>query len=321
MGELSTSALTGKEHYTDEEFAKQYVSQLSQVLPLDFMEGGGGWHAFVPSMIKPYVEAQSNTSWTGLPIYRDNTFKPYDPEWTRAYSSANKQLVDATKWLNEATGGDDVTKGFIDWNPAKIEYMLKGYLGGYFTMYDRLQKTAETALGNRDFEWRNIPMASRVLREGDERTEARKLTNEYFDLVDEYNDTKHKVKEYEKISKSDREDAIKYAQKLAYLNNSEEYTRYLLMEYYKPILDQFHDMVKEADGEQSKRIKGEENALRRELINIIHSIDDGAEIDVDAAIDEMLMGILNDEQSDISLRKKAQNTIKKHRKAMAASQQ
>lgn len=321
LGELSTGALTGKEHYTDEEFAKQYVSQLSQVLPLDFMEGGGGWHAFVPSMIKPYVEAQSNTSWTGLPIYRDNTFKPYDPEWTRAYSSANKQLVDATKWLNEATGGDDVTKGFIDWNPAKIEYLLKGYLGGYFTMYDRLQKTAETALGNRDFEWRNIPMASRVLREGDERTEARKLTNEYFDLVDEYNDTKHKVKEYEKISKSDREDAIKYAQKLAYLNNSDEYTRYLLMEYYKPILDQFNDMVKEADGEQAKRIKDEENALRRELINIIHSIDDGAEIDVDAAIDEMLMGILNDEQSDISLRKKAQNTIKKHRKAMATSQQ
>ena len=117
--------LTGNERYSDEEAGRQMVSQISQVLPLDFMEGGGGWHAFVPSQLKPMVEANNNKSWTGLPIYRDNKYTPYMPQWTRDYASANQQIVEGTRWLNEATGGDDVTQGYIDWNTEKIEYMLK----------------------------------------------------------------------------------------------------------------------------------------------------------------------------------------------------
>ena len=56
LGELATGVISGKERYSDEEFAKQFTSQISQVLPLDFIEGGGGLHAFVPSQIKPFVE-------------------------------------------------------------------------------------------------------------------------------------------------------------------------------------------------------------------------------------------------------------------------
>ena len=314
LGELATGMLTGNERYSDEEAGKQVVSQLSQVLPLDFMEGGGGWHAFVPSQMKPFVEANSNKSWTGLPIYRENKYRPYDPQWTRAYQSANKQIVEATRWLNEATGGDDVTQGWIDWNPAKIEYMLKGYLGGYFTMYDRLQKTAETVFGDREFEWRNIPMASRVLKEGDERTEARKITNDYFNMLDEYKKTDAKLKGYEKIAESDREDAIEYAQRIDWLHNSREYTHYLIMDAYQPVLKAYYDKGKEAEGDEKQQLKTAENALRKQCVDLIHAVDDGGDVDVEAEIEKVLLGLLDDESVDVDLKKAAQRGVKRARK-------
>lgn len=293
LGELATGMLTGKERYSDEEFAKQFVSQLSQVLPLDFMEGGGGWHALIPSQLKPFVEAQTNKSWTGLPIYKDTPFNQNDPEWTKAYKSANKQLVEATKWLNDLTNGKDYAadekKGWIDINPAKLEYMLKGYFGGYTTMLDRFVKTAETVFGDRDFEWRNIPMASRVLREGDERTANRKLTNEYFDLLKEYDETKSIEKK--KREKAESGDYVAKADYVAYTNFNENYKKAQVIDNFKPLLDALHDEKKNQSEYSVVEIEERENELRREMVDLIHSIQDakkGQMPDIETPVDHML---------------------------------
>lgn len=312
LGELTTGVVTGKERYSDEELAKQFTSQISQVLPLDFMEGSGGWHAFVPSQIKPFVEAATNKGWTGLPIYRENKFKPYAPQWTRAYDSANKQLVEATKWLNEKTGGDDVTQGFIDWNPAKIEYMLKGYLGGVFTMYDRLQKTTETVFGQRDFDWRNIPVASRVLKQGDERTAARKARSEYSDLLHEYENTRERLRGYEKIVDSKREDYMEYAERIDFLHHSKKYTHYQILDYYKPLFDAYYKLEKDADGADKRQIQQEEDVLRREFVDLIHAVDDGKDVDVDAHIINMMNDMLKSDREEVS--KAAGRAYKRHDK-------
>lgn len=71
MGELAMSAVSGKEHYTGEELANQIAGQFSQLMPIDFLEGGGGWNAFVPSSVKPFAEVIANKSWTGMPLYKD----------------------------------------------------------------------------------------------------------------------------------------------------------------------------------------------------------------------------------------------------------
>lgn len=293
LGELATGVLTGKERYNDEEFAKQFVSQLSQVLPLDFMEGGGGWHALIPSQFKPLLEAHNNKSWTGLPIYKDTPFNKNDPEWTKAYKSANKQLVEATKWLNDLTNGKDYAadekKGWIDINPAKLEYMLKGYFGGYTTMLDRFVKTAETVFGDRDFEWRNIPMASRVLKEGDERTANRKITNEYYNLLDEYDETKSIEKK--KREKAESGDYIAKADYVAWTNFNENYKKAQVIDNFKPLLDALKDEKKHQSEYSLAEIEERENELRREMVDIIHSIQDakkGQIPDIETPVDNML---------------------------------
>lgn len=183
MGELMISVLNGKEHLTGEEIAEAITGQATQILPIDFLEGGGGLNAFVPSAYKPLWEAYvAEKSWTGMPLYKDTPYNKDMPEWTKAYKSANKYIVGLANAMNEATGGDPYTKGTIDFNPAKIEYMLNGYFGGVFGTIDKLSKTAETITDNREYDPRSFLLVNRLVKAGDERTEYRAVNNEYFRL-------------------------------------------------------------------------------------------------------------------------------------------
>lgn len=184
LGELAHGVISGDEHYSNEELAFQMAAQVSQIVPLDMLEGGGGVTPYIPSAAKPVTEAYiMNRDWTGLPVYKDTPFNKNDPEWTKAYASADTHLVDFARWLNEISGGDDYKKGAIDINPAKIEHVLSSTFGGVISFPNKLNKTGETIFGDREFEWRNIPIANRLVKSGDERTANRKLKNEYYKLV------------------------------------------------------------------------------------------------------------------------------------------
>jgi|GEM_PF-1531786 len=269
MGELAMGVISGKEHYSSSELAFQIGSQVSQVLPLDMLEGGGGISPLIPSAAKPLVEAYvMNKSWTGLPIYKDTYFNKDMPEWTKAYKSANKQLVGLAEAANRFSGGDEYTKGAIDINPARVEYMLNGYFGGYATLVNKLVKMGETAVGARDFEWRNMLVASRVVKSGDERTQRRKLTNEFSNIKEEAEKTSKRLRGYE-----DKADAgvAEYAEKLDFLMNSPEYLRYEIYEDYKlDLQDIREDMKYETDPSSYKDLEDEYYALIRELVDEVN---------------------------------------------------
>lgn len=269
MGELAMGVISGKEHYSSSELAFQIGSQVSQVLPLDMLEGGGGISPLIPSAAKPLVEAYvMNKSWTGLPIYKDTYFNKDMPEWTKAYKSANKQLVGLAEAANRFSGGDEYTKGAIDINPARVEYMLNGYFGGYATLVNKLVKMGETAVGARDFEWRNMLVASRVVKSGDERTQRRKLTNEFFNIKDEAEKTSKRLRGYEDKADSG---VAEYAEKLDFLMNSPEYLRYEIYEDYKlDLQDIREDMKYETDPSSYKDLEDEYYALIRELVDEVN---------------------------------------------------
>lgn len=269
MGELAMGTITGKEHYSDKELAFQIGSQVSQVFPLDMLEGGGGISPLIPSAAKPVVEAYiMNKSWTGMPIYKDTYFNKDLPNWTKAYKSANKQLVELAETANRMSGGDEFTKGAVDINPARVEYMLNGYFGGYSTLVNKLVKMAETATGQRDFEWRNMLVASRLVKSGDERTQRRKLTNDFFNIKDEAEQTQRRLRGYE-----DKADAglADYAEKLDFLMNSPEYLRFEIYdEYSADLKDIREDMKEETDPEQYKVLEDEYYALMREMVDKVN---------------------------------------------------
>ena len=271
LGELMISAMSGKEHLSDGELANAIAGQVSQILPLDILEGGGGMKAFIPSSIKPFAEAYGyNKSWTGLPIYKDTPYNKDMPEWTKAYKSANKYLVDLSEVLNEATGGDKYTKGNIDINPAKVEYVLTGYFGGVANTIDRLMKMGETIIGQREYDPKSFLILNRIIKNGDERTEYKAVNNEYFRLKEEHDKFKTRLRHYE----SDTNNGVfDYAEKIDFLYNSPEYERYEIFENYRPSIDEMYDILKEiTDDDERKSIEADLNELKKMMISDMNEI-------------------------------------------------
>jgi len=265
LGELCGSTIFNGEELT----VHKVLSLTSQLLPVDFMAGQveGDFNliqAFVPSSIKTHFELKNNRSWSGIPIYKDTPFNQDKPDYTKAYSNANKHIVNITKNLNEKTGGDAHTKGIIDMNPAKAEYWLQANLGGIWTLVDQLIKTGEWALGKRDFRWNYIPVAERFVTTPDERTAYRYVNNEYFRLKKEHDQLHTRIKAYEKDTYNGIFD---YAEKIDFLYNSPEYKRYEIFELYRKDIEFLNEMLKNTyDNDERKELESYLNELKKEMI-------------------------------------------------------
>lgn len=270
LGELMISSMSGKENFTTKELAKQIAGLASQVLPLDIMQDGGSLTALVPSAFKPMAEVGVNKSWTGAPIYKDTEYNKKDPEWTKAYKSANTAIVEATKFLNQETGGNTHKSGHIDFNPAVIEYLLNGYFSGVSNTVDRLSKMAEWAVGKREYSPRDFIFINRLSKKGDERTEARAVNNEYYRLKEEHDEVKKLLKAYEDDTYNGIFD---YAEELHLLNNSEEFARSEIFDMYADEIKTLEREYKEAEtDEERKEIERVTIETKKMLIDDVNAI-------------------------------------------------
>jgi hypothetical protein len=271
MGELAMTAMSGKNQMTRGEAMLSAAEQLSQVLPIDFMEGGGSWTAAVPTALKPIVEASMNKGWTGLPIYKDTPFNKDDPEWAKSYKGVNGELKAVTKWLSDNTGGDDYTGGAIDLNPAQIEYVMKGMLGGYYSFMDKVVKTVKMPFGAQPVETKDIPFANRLYAYGDERTKERAINNAYFKFSKEHDHTKKLLRNYEREAEQGSE---KYIEKINLMYNEPEYARYLIFEEYSKDIDRLGKLRKEVQGDPDATLEIDKQIsdLRKEMVNKLREV-------------------------------------------------
>ena len=268
LGEMSSGIVSGKEKYTDKKMAMKIAEQMSQVLPLDMMEGGGGFSAFVPSSVKPLIEAGDNKDWTGLPLYKDNDFNKGMPEWTKAFKSVDPAILAMTKYANELTGGNKYSKGDVNLNPAIIEHILDGYFGGIEATRSQLVKSAETAWGSRDFDWRNIPVGNRLIKSGDERTKKKAIDNAYYENLEEMDKIALRLRGYEKElddPKNDDFEIAKYQKLLNDLEDSEEYERYEVFMDLNSELKSMMDDFKESGDDELEKEMYELKAMMNEI--------------------------------------------------------
>ena len=266
LGELCASVINGGDKYTPKETIEKVAQQFSQLLPLDMLEGGGGWNPLIPTFAKPWAEAYVfNTDWTGLPIYKENTFNELDPEFTKAYKNANDILVGTSEYLNDVSGGNAYKKGEIDFNPAKLEYALEGYFGGLATTFNKMVKMGETAFGDREFEWRNMLIASRLVKEGDERQEAKRVQNQYYNYKQEAEETSNQVRGFRGEK---RKGILDNAEELDFLHHSPEYLRYTIFNEYDDDITALNKKIKEMpNGKGKDNLVIELDALRKELVD------------------------------------------------------
>lgn len=161
------------------------LSQLSQILPLDFMgEGGDFWGALMPDVAKPLYHVWVNRDWTGKPIYKDYDYLKYEPEYQKVFQGENEWFVSFSKWINEQSGGNEHVKGSLDgkWNnPAIWGEIITGYGGGALSDAIRTGKLA-TRVATwdwEDFSTREIPMARALYSSATEKTKYYRSLSKY----------------------------------------------------------------------------------------------------------------------------------------------
>ena len=268
MGELLGSVMSGKERYTNQELAHEVLCQVSQVLPLDVVGEGSG--AFVPTAVKPLYEVVTNESWTGLPIYKQTAYNERDPAYTKAYSNTNKQLVGMSKMLNELSGGDSQKSGWIDVNPAVVEHLGRGYLGGYFNLVDKLVKTGETVVGSREYDPSNLLIVNRFVKSGSERTAYRAINNRYYQIKA---DSEELIKDYKGYNYETKTGKRDYSQKIAQMNGSPELLSAMAAHEYITEVDKYNKALKsEQDEVLKKRMEKELYELKSAMIHTVDSI-------------------------------------------------
>lgn len=274
LGELFSSLASGKERMSGKEIAKEIAGSMSSMLPLDLMESDGdmSWSTVSPSYVKPFVENANNKDWKGMPIYRKTPYNEEDPEWTKASKRTNQLVVDFSKWCNEVTGGDDVKRGWANWNPSKLEHLFEGVFGGISTTANKMVKAGEMVAGKQDFDWSNILLASRVIKSGDENAAAKRYNAEYWKYCGEYRETKRLVDHYEN---QDSEGIIGAAEKLDFMYNSPEYGRYEIVdEYYYDVKELSDELKETTDDQERKELEAEINTLKQEMVMRIRAFDD-----------------------------------------------
>lgn len=267
IGELGMSYMSGKEDKDAWMVAYTIAGQLSQIMPLDLMDDSGPIHALMPSIFKPALEAYTNHSWMGRPIWKDTDYNKAMPNWTKAYKSTGGVYVWLAKELNALSGGDDYKKGLININPARLEYLLKGYFGGLYTAADQIIKSSETAFGDREFSMRDVPILSGFLDGADERNDMRNVNNTYYHFKEEAKEVLRLGKSYESDLEQGKSDSTDYAKKLDELVNTKSYERALLFEDLSKEIEEMQKALKEAtDPKEAEELQAEIDKQKKALV-------------------------------------------------------
>ncbi len=161
------------------------LSQMTQILPLDFMgEGGDVIGSLMPDVAKPLYHVWVNRDWTGKPIYKDYDYLKYEPEYQKVFQGENEWFVSFSKFINEMSGGNEHVKGSLDgkWNnPAIWGEIITGYGGGALSDAIRTGKLAtRVATWNwEDFSTREVPMVRALYSSATEKTKYYRSLSKY----------------------------------------------------------------------------------------------------------------------------------------------
>lgn len=271
LGDYAYQLSTGREKPTPTGIAKGTVSQLADLLPLN-PTGNEGLKTFMPDALSPIFETYVwNEDFTGKPIAKLTPFNERDPEWKRVYKGTSGWLVDASKFLNDLTNGggpgSDFRKGFIDFNPAKVENLLESYFGGMAKFLNQSGKTIyygakSMAEGEMDENLvaRNVPIVNRFYNKVDDRNSFSGINTEYFNLRDEMEQFKY---ELNGVKKNYRNNPEEYRQ----IVNSDMFRKYMRYKPYQDRLDRLYKMAKELEGQERKQVEDMIIEIRRELVN------------------------------------------------------
>ena len=219
----------------------------------------------LPQSLEFIGDIVDNKTFTGAPIYRNASWDKGKPEYQKVYNGTWKPLIKASKFLNDTllemeNRNDDflpeyreekAARGSSIWmNPAIWQHSLESIMGGAGrTIINAIDVVAKMRNGE-EIETSQIPVVSRFYQEPTERNRSRLLSNQYYDVLDLYDDYAGKVGN---LTEQYSEANAAYQSAIKSLNTEDP------IEIAKGI-DEF---LKTPEGERYSKIKNEYNRFTK----------------------------------------------------------
>ena len=174
----------------------ELASQALDLLPLDVMGNGGNPLVnFAPTVVQPALQVSFNSDFTGRPLYKDSEYNKDEPAFQKAYVGTPSWLVSSSELLNDVTGGNAHRQGWLEQvpivgnvnNPAVVDHLLKGYLGGIYTFLAQLGSVGWTLASGESPTVHDVPVANALVTAPREREQSGKaaLPDWYYDMQQE----------------------------------------------------------------------------------------------------------------------------------------
>jgi hypothetical protein len=232
----------------------------------------------VYSVAAPLVAIGENMSWNGRPIFRQDKY-PNDkfiPEYKMAYNSTNSQFVAISKWLNDITGGDDVSRGALQINPATMQYLVEQYTGGPGKLFANTFVSAGKDLKNAitgdevDFNIRKLEGVRAFWQQGDDRTQFYRTQAKYRKYKAESDEFAYKMRAYQKDAETNPE----HYMKLMELVQGDEAARYGIIHEVDATLRELNTAANEATGRDRKNIRSLYNEQLKYVVDELDKVKD-----------------------------------------------
>lgn len=273
FGDMFVNHLMGRSPHKN--LLREMSSAINDMLPLPLLLYGAEYRDFVrdfvPSVIQPFADIVSNKDFTGSRVYNDLKYlsdeeRKRTPRYQYALSGTGSGFVDASKFLNILSGGNEYDAGWVNVPPEVMQHIVETLGGGLLTTVNRgirtLSGTVDAVTGkdvfNQDLSVRNAPFLNRVLIVNDERTRNAYVTG----LFNYYkSEALHAKSVANRIGKKEGLSA-----KRKYMHSS-DYEVYKVYDKYQSELKRYDSQIREeTDAEERKSLMRRQDEVRRKMV-------------------------------------------------------
>ena len=230
------------------------------------------WLNVVPSSLRPLAENIANKDWTGRPIVNENVNEHW-PEYRRANNRTSNISIKISEALNNMTGGDEYTPGFVNLNPSQFEHIALGLLSGVGTLVGNTYETTANLAQGEELDTRHIPFLKDFFSTSGGATHTSAVKRDFYALKDEYEKTKVRVLGYEREEADGKNDPESVARRVDFTQNSADYKRYEVMDEAVSEVNSLRNDLKEATTpEEVKALEAEMQQVMEDAINDVRAI-------------------------------------------------
>ena len=193
----------------------------------------------MPGIVAPVLESIFNMDFKGARIYNEgfNENLHAYPGWTKALPTTGSEYVAVAEWLNNATGGNDVERGWVNINPAIVEHLAESYFSGPYQIVVRVpEAVAKIAKGEATV--RDVPLLNRIILNTNDNQRDAYYNNMYYYFKEKNTEAERIHSEYKGRPKEG---------KVAEFYQSDNYKYMLIFSKYEKIERELRKASKQMD--------------------------------------------------------------------------